>query len=196
MVRMRAEEFRKLLEADPEYRARRRTREAERAKLAAERTARLAPFRADLAAAGFAETYDRLTGIPISDDRVFAIALEHLARDGYDDFTRAEIARTFVVRGAWPYWERLVALFRSAQGEQERDALGAALSTCAKSAHVDQMMSLVRDASLGPSRIFFLRPINRLGRTRGKSFVMEYLDDPELGVEANAIRRGLSRNQG
>ena len=142
------------------------------------------------------ETSDRLTGRRIADDRLFAIALDHLARDGYDDYTRATIARNFEVRGAWPYWKMLVPLYRAARGEHEREALAAALSTSAKTAHVDQMMSLVRDTSLGESRILFLRPINRLGRARGKAFVMEYLDDSELGLEAQAIRRGLAPNEG
>lgn len=144
--------------------------------------------------AGISETSDPATGLRHADPRIFDLAFEHLGRPGYDDETRAMIARSFETRGAAPYWDRLEALYLAASGPQERDALAAALSTSAKAANVAQMKRIVQMPELGSSRIFFLRSINRLDRKGGRDFVLALIDDPELGVEADRIRRRVSRN--
>ena len=155
------------------------------------------PFNEAVAAAGITETYNRLTGKRAGDPRLFELALAHLRSGAYDDETRGWIARMCETRGAEPYWSELEALFRAApEGSKERDGLAAALSTCARSKHLKQMMALVEDPQFGQDRVYFLRPINRLGRDRGKAFVAGYANDPTLGREASAILRGWSRNQG
>jgi hypothetical protein len=155
------------------------------------------PFNEAVAAAGITETYDRLTGKRTEDSRLFELALAHLRSGAYDDETRGWIARMCETRAAEPYWSELEALFRSApEGSDEHDGLAAALSTCARSKHLKQMMAFVEDPQFGQDRTYFLRAINRLGRDRGKAFVAQYVNDPTLGREASAILRGWSRNQG
>jgi len=179
---------------DPAYRA---AVDASRASLRAraeQRERNLAPFTEALIRAGVSETSDPATGRRHADPRIFDLAFEHLGRPGYDDETRAMIARSFETRGAAPHWDRLEALYLAADGPQERDALAAALSTCARAANVAQMKRIVQTPELGSSRIFFLRPINRLDRKGGRDFVLALLDDPELGVEADRVRRRVSRN--
>jgi hypothetical protein len=53
------------------------------------------------------------------------------------------------------------------------------------------MMEFALDPTLGIHRSAFLRPINRLGRARGKAFVSQFVDDPDLGWEARRIMRGV-----
>ena len=161
---------------------------------AAERERKLAPFEAALASAGVTETYDRMTGLQHDDPRIFAVAFEHLALPGYDDETRAAIARSFETRGAAPYWESIEALYLAARGPLEQDALAASLSRSAKTAHVAAMKRIIETTTLGPSRIFFLRPVARLDREGGRDFVLRLLDDPELGIEADRVRRRIARN--
>lgn len=155
------------------------------------------PFNEAVAAIGVTETYDRLTGKRTEDPRLFELAIAHLRSGAYDDETRGWVARMCETRAAEPYWSDLEALFRAApEGSDERDGLAAALATCARSKHLEQMMAFVQDPQFGQDRIYFLRPINRLGRARGKAFVAEYVNDPALGREASAIMRGWSSNQG
>jgi len=91
---------------DPAYRA---AVDASRASLRAraeQRERNLAPFTEALIQAGISETSDRATGLRHADPRIFNVAFEHLGRPGYDDETRAMIARSFETRGAAPHWDR------------------------------------------------------------------------------------------
>jgi hypothetical protein len=58
------------------------------------------------------------------------------------------------------------------------------------------MMRFVEDESLGDSRIFFLRLVNRLGGDQGKTVTSKYIDDPVLGRESEAITKRWSRGRG
>lgn len=191
---MRADEFMAQLANDEEYQRRKSEVDAEHAARSAERGRRLEPFTKDLVAAGIDETYDPSTGARSGHLRILDIALRHLGRDGYDDFSRGEIARHLEVKSAGERWDQIVFHYRRATGELEREALASALAACARSSNVDELMELVQDASLGESRILLLRPINRLRRSDGKAFVARLVDDPVLGTEATAIMRGRSRN--
>ncbi|MEZ2372168.1 hypothetical protein [Arthrobacter sp. RCC_34] len=182
---------------DEDYLRRKKTREAELALRAAERGRNRQPVHDALAEVGIVETYDRATGKSIGDPKLFEVAISQLKSGAHDDDTRGWIARLCATREAAPYWDELEELFRAApRGSRESDGLAAALSRCACSVHVDQMMNIVKNPEFGTNRIYFLRPINRLGRARGKEFVSGYVDDPELGREASAIMRGWSANQG
>lgn len=179
---------------DPEYQAAVDANNARHRQSAEERARKYAPFAEALRQAGVTETSDRMSGLRHADPRIFEVAFEHLGRPGYDDETRARIARSFETRGAAPHWDRLEALYLAAAGPQEREALAAALSTCARAANVEQMKRLVQTPELGSDRILFLRPINRLDRKGGRDFVLSFLGDPELGVEADRVRRQVSPN--
>ena len=89
-----------MLANDEGYQRRKRERDLELAALAKERTRKLGPFTEDIAAAGIQATYDPRTGIKNDDPQILKIALCHLARDGYDDGTRAAIARHLEVKTA------------------------------------------------------------------------------------------------
>ncbi|GAA3630565.1 hypothetical protein GCM10022200_11620 [Microbacterium awajiense] len=179
---------------DPAYRAEVDERREQQQARSLERKRKLAPFKADLSRAGVTETYDRMTGRGYADERIFDVAFLHLSQRGGDDETRAWIARSFETRGAAPHWDRLAAMYLAAEGPQEREALAAALCTSARSTNVEQMKQFVQTPELGSSRIFFLRPINRLDRKGGRDFVLTLLGDPELGPEADRVRRRVSRN--
>ncbi len=80
-----------------------------------------------------------------------------------------------------------------------RDRLAAALSNCATRAQYDDLLSLIQTDSLGPCRIYFLRPINRIGNRirpgQGRAVIESFAQDPLLGKEATAILQGRSRSQ-
>lgn len=192
---MAADEFMAQLAQDEDYQRRKRQVDSEFAALAAEREGRLQPFRDDLTGAGIDATYDPLTGVRNGDPRILEIALRHLGRDGYDDRTRAEIARHLEVKAAGAHWSQVLAFYRQATGDEEREALAAALAASARGDNVDDLMELVQDGSLGESRILLLRPIKRLRRGGGKAFVARLVDDPVLGTESTAIMRGRSRSR-
>lgn len=189
-----ASELVAMLENDEDYQQRKRQRDLELAEIAKERARKLEPFTSDLIAAGIEQTGDPVTRWGSGDPRLLALTFQHLAKDGYDDETRASIARHFETKAkaAVAHWNQVLALYLNAAGEQERDVLAGALALLARSEHVTELMNLVENASLGTSRIFFLRPINRLRREAGKEFVARFVNDSVLGKEAKAIMKGRS----
>ena len=80
-----------------------------------------------------------------------------------------------------------------------RDRLAAVLSGCATRDHYDDLLAFVRNDALGQSRIYFLRPINRIGDRmgagHGRAVIETVAEDPVLGKEATAILKGRSRSQ-
>ena len=178
--------------SDPIYRAEVDERKRQRDLWDAEIERKLAAFERDLREAGVTETGDRMTGKKSTDPRIVDVAFRHLAMTGYDEFTRGWIASHLATRAAEPYWDRILAMLRtSPSGTVEAFQLACTLAACARAKNVDEMMTFVLDPSLGQCRSVFLRPINRLGRARGKAFVAQFVGDPDLGWEASRIMRRI-----
>jgi hypothetical protein len=178
--------------SDPIYRAEVDARKRQQDARDAETKAKLAAFKESLQAAGVTETYDRMTGKKSTDPRIVEVAFAHLAMEGYDDFTRGWIAHHLVTRASEAYWDRMLTMLRAApSGSEEASQLAFALACCARAKNIDEMMEFALDPTLGIHRSAFLRPINRLGRARGKAFVSQFVDDPDPGWEARRIMRGV-----
>lgn len=65
-------------------------------------------------------------------------------------------------------------------------------------AHYDDLLAFLADEALGATRIYFLRPGNRIGNRmragKGRSVIEELADDAVLGAEASALLAGRSRS--
>jgi hypothetical protein len=73
------------------------------------------------------------------------------------------------------------------------------MSGCARREHYDDLLALIQNEDLGSSRIYFLRPINRIGNRmeagQGRAVIETVVNDPVLDKEAAAILKGRSRSQ-
>jgi len=184
---------------DPAYRAELERGESERAERA--RALRLAeqPVVDDLRAIGLdLDTVWDLYKIADSRPRAIPVLLKHLALD-YPDPVLEGIGHGLDDRTARAWWGDLSAILLDTDRDVVRDRLAAALSTCAARAHYDDLLAFMRNDTLGESRIYFLRPINRIGNRispgQGRAAIEAVADDSVLGKEATAILKGRSPNQ-
>jgi hypothetical protein len=102
-------------------------------------------------------------------------------------------------RSAQAWWADLRAVLLETRHSVVRDRVACALATCATRQQFDDLLVLIEDDTLGESRIYFLRPINRIGNRisegQGRAVIQSLADDPVLGKEATAILKGRARNQ-
>lgn len=177
-----------LLRDDPEYRARVEAAEAERqARVAVLRVAER-PIVEDLRAAGVevGSVWD-LVNTPDPYPDALPVLLAHLERGGYPERVMESLGRALAVKPSVAYWEGLKALYRSARDAGEEDGVAVALAACATKAQVADMVGFLLWEERGDSRIYFLRPIKRLGGAEGRELLERLRDDPTFGREATAL---------
>jgi hypothetical protein len=192
-------ELEKKKREDPVYRAALERVAAESAERA--RLLRVAeqPVVADLRASGLdLDSVWDLHKIPDSRPRAIPVLLQHLVRD-YPDGVLRGIGQGLDHRSARAWWAELRELMLNTEREVIRDGLAATLSTCATREHYEDLLDFLGTESLGPCRIYFVRPVNRIGNRmkagHGRAVVESFADDPVLGKEATAVLKGRSSNQ-
>lgn len=130
-------------------------------------------------------------------ETAYPLLLEHLRRD-YPDLVLNGIARAFTKDVARRHWQDLLSIYLSDGRPEVRDGLAATLSGCAVRTHLDDLIGILENQALGESRIYFLRPVNRIGNRvsagDGRKVIERFAKDPQLGTEANRILRGRARN--
>jgi hypothetical protein len=122
------------------------------------------------------------------------VLVKHLERGGYPEVTMSRIGNALAVKPAVAYWDRLRACYLAADDPDQANAAAIALSECATSAQLDDLIGFLDLEERGQSRIFFLRPIRRLGRKKVQGLLESLQSDPVLGAEATAILKGRSPN--
>lgn len=193
-----AEKERRLRE-DPEYRAAVEQAASQRAALANQRRIAARPVVDDLRAAGIdLESVSDLYKSPESYPIAIPILLEHLAR-AYPERVLLYIGSALPNKPPKEWWPTFKRLYLATQSPAVRDRLAASMSACAVREHYPELLEFVNNSDLGESRIYFLRPINRIGnriaKGQGRAVIAELADDPELGKEATAILKGRGVNQ-
>jgi hypothetical protein len=186
------------LAADPEYRQQVEAVETERAERARFLRDAEQPVIADLAAHGVElESVWDLHKNPDAFPTAIPVLLDHLARD-YPDGVLMRIGAGLDHKSARDWWPQLTALYRDTTNQTVRDRAAAVLSNVAARAHYDDLLSFLADESLGNTRVYFLRPVNRIGNRiapgKGRAVVQSLATDPTFGKEAAAILAGRSRN--
>lgn len=193
-----AEELAQQLANDPEYVARVAMAEAERheRREALRRAER--PLVEELRAAGIeVDTAWNLYKVPERGEDAYPILLNHLRMD-YPDRVLEGIARAFTRDVVRRHWSELLSIYLHETRGEARDGLAATLSGCAARAHYDDLLSILKDESLGETRIYFLRPVNRIGNRMsagaGRAVIAGFEDHPILGIESKRILQGRGRN--
>lgn len=193
-----AEKERRLRE-DPDYRAAVEQAEAERVARAQERQVASRPVLNELKVAGVeVDSLWHLYKQPDAYDAAIPILLDHLRR-GYPERTLQDIGHALPFKPPAKWWDEFKALYLATESDAVRDRLGAALASCAVRKHYEDLLRFIRDEALGESRIYFLRPIHRIGNRmsvgQGRAVIEPLADDPVLGKETTAILRGLGTTQ-
>lgn len=115
------------------------------------------------------------------------ILLDHLEKSGYPDRVMEGLGRALAVQPAVSFWNRLKTAYLTAEGPEAREGIAVALAAIATKAQLDDLIQLLSVVERGPSRIFFLRPIQQLGGERGRMALESLTSDPTLGSEATAL---------
>lgn len=196
-----AEEKGRRLREDPDYRAAVEKAESERAARAEERRRASMPVLDDLRREGVdVPSLGELHKEPESYPQAIPVLLAHLQRD-YPERTLEDSGDALAFKPDASWWNEFKALYLTTQSEAVRDRIAAALSGCAVKKHYDDddLLAFVREESLGSSRIYFLRPIHRIGNRAtpgaGRAAIETLSSDATLGAEANAIPQGKSHSQ-
>lgn len=193
-----AEELEKQLNNDPEYRARVSKADLERRALQETLSRAERPLVDELRAAGIAvsSAWD-LYKFPESAELAHPILVKHLRLD-YPERVLEGIARAFTKEVARHHWQELLKIYRSEVRGEAQEGLAATLSGSAVKVHYEDLLEILEDESLGSTRIYFLRPVNRIGNRisagAGREVIERLADHPVLGVESKRILRGLGRN--
>lgn len=188
------EKIREELFRDPEYRRMFDAVEAareERARMLAEAEA---PIVRDLRAAGFRvdSVWDLgNTGEPYRE--ALPVLMDHLERGGYPDRVMESLGRALAVKPSVVYWDRLKARYLDPRGSGEEEGAAIALAAAATKRQLPDLIGFVEDEQRGDVRIYFLRPIKRLGGEEGLQLLERLRDDPVLGREATALLRKRRR---
>ena len=120
------------------------------------------------------------------------VLMEHLERGRYPERVMESLGRALAVKPSVQYWDRLKALYLAARHPGEEDGTAVALAACATELQLDDLISFLSIEESGESRIYFLRSILKVGRTRGREIVEALRTDPVMGKEATAL---LSRRK-
>lgn len=183
------------LAADPVYRAMRRAKDKEHAKLVEQRRQEQRPLLNDLATAGVnVESVGRLLEIPDPDERIYPVLLDHLTKS-YSPWLLEWIGRAFGRKAARPIvWDTLIHLLASHVLE-ERATVGVmvAISDMARPSDIATLIMLLSDTSLGMSRIFLVSNLMRSKRPEARAALLRHKDDPDLTKEITAR---LARSRG
>lgn len=171
----------------------RRVRAAAEARRAMEHLNDGEPMDTELRAAGFKSVW-RLDPREGPYLEALPILVAHLERGGYPDLTTNRIGQALHVKAAVVYWDRLKAIWLNPRNPAEEEAAAIAMSGCAGGAQLDDLISFVNMNDRGESRIWFLRPVRRIGRKRVQDLLERLQTDPVLGVEATRILKGRSPN--
>jgi hypothetical protein len=172
------------LEADPEYVARRDANDQQRRERLRRIHEAARPLFDDLASAGHPVRDVYLLKAPYP--TALPVLAAHLRRD-YPDLIRAGIARMLGVREADFAWNDLAELYRNidanAPGEFKQ-ALAASLSRIASAKRLPELREMLRDRSMGVSRILFFQAFMRLRAPDRWKLVEQSLADDDLKEEA------------
>lgn len=188
------------LRTDPEYAAQVQAVADERAAVVAATRQAERPVLDDLAKVGVdLDTVWSLYKFPELRERAIPVLLRHLVLD-YPDRVVQGIGLGLADKSARPWWDELRALYLGPQREAVQDRLAGALAECAKREHYDDLLAFIGNEALGTSRIYFVRPIirigNRISAGHGRRAIEPLARDPVLGREASAVLKGLSSNKG
>lgn len=176
------------LQSDPEYQRKVQIVEAERQ----ERVRRLGeaeqPVVADLRRVGvYVDSVWDLVNTTEPYMNALPVLMDHLERGGYPGRVMESLGRALAVKPSVVFWDRLKARWLGARDAGEEDGVAVALAACATKVQLDDLIGFLSVEERGQSRIYFVRPILKVGGVRGREVVEGLRSDPVFGDEATAL---------
>lgn len=120
------------------------------------------------------------------------VLLEHL-RGAYPDRIREGIARALAVPDSRPFLHSIVAMYRSESSPEVKDGLAAAVAGATTKGDIELLLGLLRDKSLGPSRVLLLPSLLRWADGSVDEYLGEFVRDLDLAAEVVAMQKQLKR---
>ena len=117
------------------------------------------------------------------------VLMKHFDRGGYHERVMESLGRALAVKPSVAFWERLRDRWLQARDPGEEDGAAVALAACATEAQLDDLIEFLSVEERGESRIYFIRPILKVGGERGREVVEGLRADPVFGKEATALLR-------
>jgi len=146
------------------------------------------PIVADLRAVGVAvDSVWDLVNTSEPYPNALPVLLSHLERGGYPDRVMESLGSALAVKPSVVFWDRLRDRYLAARSPGEEEGTAVALAACATRAQIDDLIAFLGIAERGDSRIYFLRPIQRLGGERGEALLTSLQNDPTFEREARAL---------
>lgn len=179
------------LEADPEYQRKAQAAEAERQARAEVWRRAERPIVADLRAVGVeVDSVWDLVNTAEPYPAALPVLMAHLERGGYPERVMESLGRAIAVKPAIEFWPRIKARYLDARDAGEEDGSAVALAACATATQLEELVGFLGVEERGDSRIYFLRPIKKLGGARGRTVLESLKEDPVFGKEARALLKG------
>ncbi|MBS1561042.1 MAG: hypothetical protein JSS89_05515 [Bacteroidetes bacterium] len=159
---------------------RKRQKEEERQKYLEEIRLAEAPLVRELQATGYAvaSAWD-FVNMPNVYVDALPILMTHLTHP-YPLVVREGIARAMAMPQAHPYLNQLIALYRNAKEERVQHALAVAVSAIARDTDLEDVIVLLRDVTLGASRVFLMKVLERSKNDSAQAVLDELGSDPDL----------------
>lgn len=170
--------------------------ENERVDLALELHVAQRPLIAALREVGIdVENVYELVNAQRSDRRAIPVLVEHLRRD-YPPRVLEGVARALATRHAAPYWPDLVEAYKNWTDVGAQQGAACAVAAAAAQEHVDALLMLIADESLGASRVLLLPALVRLGDdVVVEPFLERLTQHPVIGREAASTLRKRKRRR-
>ena len=115
------------------------------------------------------------------------VLLEHLERGGYPERVMDSLGRALAVKSSVAFWDRLKDRWLEARDSGEEDGAAVALAACATKAQLDDLIGSLAVEERGQPRIYFIRPILKVGGERGREVAEALRADPVFGDEPTAL---------
>jgi len=176
------------LQNDPEYQRKMAVAETGRQELARQLREAEQPVVMDLREVGIqVDSVWDLVNTSESYPTALPVLLAHLERGGYPERVMESLGRALAVKPSVVFWERIKARWLAARDPGEEDGTAVALAACATKAQFEDLLDFLSIDVRGQSRIYFIRPILKLGGDGGRDVVEGLRADPVFGKEATAL---------
>ena len=112
----------------------------------------------------------------------------------YPSAIKDGIARSLAVPEARTHWHTLRDLYSLEQAEDVKDGLAIAVSAAADASLFDELVQLLYDQRLGPSRLFLVLAVERLKDRRSRRVLEELAaTEPDFKPEVTRALRRMAR---
>lgn len=116
------------------------------------------------------------------------ILIHHLPDGELPSEVREAIARVLATPEARPYWKQLSSLYLHEDDGRVKDGLAVALAASADLRNPQGLVDLLRDPSLGSSRVLLLGALDRMNEDIRAALLIELVHDPQLTEEVRRLQ--------